>query len=131
MPMTIEEMKTACVRSESFGAAEPVLANAELPHKVTFYPLGFPVEIVTNSQEILDAAAESWLGYARLFKTKPIQVHIHCNNFSPGYTGKFHCAQSNGSGAYNQHIFAWAYPGPAHTMCANSQGFNQRKLVIA
>lgn len=79
MPMTIEEMKTACVREEPFGAVEPVLASPELQHKVTFYPLGFPVEIVTNSQEVLDAAAESWLGYARLFKTKPIQVHILVN----------------------------------------------------
>jgi hypothetical protein len=41
---------------------DPLLFQVAVPLSATFYPLGFPVEIVTNSQEVLDAGAESWGG---------------------------------------------------------------------
>jgi hypothetical protein len=74
--MTIEESKNAYKRSEPFTFSDPSLARMELPYTVTFFPLGFPVEIATNSSDVLDAAAENWLGYSRLFKTNPIRIRI-------------------------------------------------------
>ena len=40
--------------------ADPLLANQAFALHRIFYPLGFPVEIRTNAEEILTAAEESW-----------------------------------------------------------------------
>src|SRR5271168_4907051 len=39
-------------------ANDPLLCKMELPLRAVFYPLGFAVEISTNSQAVLDAAKE-------------------------------------------------------------------------
>jgi hypothetical protein len=39
---------------------DPLLCKMELPLRGVFYPLGFAVEISTNSQLVIDAARESW-----------------------------------------------------------------------
>jgi hypothetical protein len=48
------------VDGEIGGALDPVLSNVEMRLCATYYPLGFPVEITTNSRYILEAAEESW-----------------------------------------------------------------------
>lgn len=47
-------------RSDEAYDGHPLLARQEFAHCRTFYPLGFAVEIETNSMEILRAASESW-----------------------------------------------------------------------
>ena len=42
------------------GGDDPLLSKVELPLRVVYYPLGFAVEITTNSPAILHAASESW-----------------------------------------------------------------------
>ena len=37
---------------------DPVLSAFELPLRRTFYPLGFPLELQTNSAEVIAAASE-------------------------------------------------------------------------
>jgi hypothetical protein len=55
---------------------DALLCNMELPHRGIFYPLGYPVEIVTNNRIVLQAADESF-GHGRLARTKAtLQVHI-------------------------------------------------------
>jgi hypothetical protein len=39
-----------------------------------FYPLGFPLEIATNSGDVIAAATESWGGFACEFEREPIRV---------------------------------------------------------
>jgi hypothetical protein len=39
---------------------DSLLCNMELPLRRSFYPLGFAVEILTNHQDVLEAAAESF-----------------------------------------------------------------------
>jgi hypothetical protein len=39
-----------------------------------FYPLGFPLEIATNSSDVIAAAAESWGGSACEFDREPIRL---------------------------------------------------------
>ena len=57
--------------SEGFGLAEPVdaaqalLSEMKLPLSRTFYPLGYAVDIITNRERVLEAAAESF-GHRRL-----------------------------------------------------------------
>jgi hypothetical protein len=42
------------------AVADPLLGRVELPLRAVYYPLGFAVEITTNSPAILHAASESW-----------------------------------------------------------------------
>jgi hypothetical protein len=53
----------------------------ELPLRKTFFPLGYPVEIITNDNAVLQAATESF-GHARLsHTTEALQVRV---GVSPG-----------------------------------------------
>jgi len=74
--LTIEEIRTACARSEPLQLGDPVLARFPMPLRETFYPLGFPMRIETNSEEVLHAAAVSWHGFTRLFDTPPITLRV-------------------------------------------------------
>lgn len=57
--------------SDGFGLVEPVdapqalLSEMKLPLSQTFYPLGYAVEVITNRERVLEAAAESF-GHRRL-----------------------------------------------------------------
>jgi hypothetical protein len=48
----------------------------ELPLRQVFYPLGFPVEILTNAPLVLEAAAESFGHMQLLRKVKALQIRI-------------------------------------------------------
>lgn len=74
--LTINQIKDAFARSESVALGDPMLARLRLPLRETFYPLGFPLEIETNSEEVLVAAAVSWQGFVKLFDTAPIRLRI-------------------------------------------------------
>jgi len=47
-----------------------------LPVIKTFYPLGFPLEIATNSEEVMEAAAESWNSYDYAFTRAPFHLRV-------------------------------------------------------
>lgn len=55
---------------------DPLLYKVPLPLRATFYPIGFAVEISTNAQEVLDAAAESWGSSPQRFDHPPLQYRI-------------------------------------------------------
>jgi hypothetical protein len=74
--LTIDEIRTACNRSEQIVLGDPMSARVDLPFKETFYPLGFPLDIETNSEEILIAMAESWHGFMKLFDTPPFRLRV-------------------------------------------------------
>jgi hypothetical protein len=74
--LTIEEIRTACARSEPVQLGDPVLTRFSLPLREMFYPLGFPMLIETNSEEVLHSAAVSWHGFTRLFDTVPINLRV-------------------------------------------------------
>ena len=57
-------------------AYDPILYDFELPLRKTFYPRGFPVEIATNSSEVLLAAEESWATCQQAFTEDPILLNI-------------------------------------------------------
>lgn len=74
--LTVEDIKRAWSLSEPIRFTDPTLANTQLCLRATFFPLGFPVTISSNSQEVLEAAAESWSDFHKLFDVKPIQINI-------------------------------------------------------
>ena len=50
-------------------AADPTLSRAELDLRRLYYPLGFPLELRTNSRLVIDAASESWGRFSKSFDT--------------------------------------------------------------
>ena len=65
--------ETGAIELTSF---DPLLHILALPWRATFYPLGFPIEIRTNHQEILETAKESWGACLRRFATPPVEIRI-------------------------------------------------------
>ena len=53
---------------------DPLLHEIDLPLTQVLYPLGFPLEIYTNSEDVLRAATGEWGGYPRLFNETPIHL---------------------------------------------------------
>lgn len=74
--LTVEELRQAWARSEPMEMADPYLARTELDLHGTFYPLGFPVEISTNSSKVLEAAAKCWSSFHKLFDLEPIRLMV-------------------------------------------------------
>jgi hypothetical protein len=73
--------------------------------RAVFHPLGHPVEISTNANDVLDAAAESWKDWPRLFDAPPLRFVIDVHDgtgassipaFSTGPRGfKYHADTGN------------------------------------
>lgn len=55
---------------------DSLLANFELPRRARFYPLGFPLEIETNSEDVIQAAAEGWGRFAQQFDETPVRLSL-------------------------------------------------------
>jgi HPr Serine kinase C-terminal domain len=58
------------------SAGDPLLYDFELSLRGTYYFLGFPIEIVTNSSEVLAGAEESWGKFQKVFCEPPLQLRI-------------------------------------------------------
>jgi hypothetical protein len=55
---------------------DPILADFELILRATFYPQGFPVDLVTNSRDLLAAAQESWGHFQKMFDVAPVELQL-------------------------------------------------------
>ena len=55
---------------------DPLLCDFEMPLRAVYYPLGFSLEIATNSPEILSAAEESWGHFEEVFPGPTLQMRI-------------------------------------------------------
>ncbi len=59
-----------------------------LPYVAEFFPLGFPVVVASNSAVVLDAAGESWSGFARRFEERAIEIRCIVSEWEAS-TGDF------------------------------------------
>lgn len=55
---------------------DPVLSTCALPLRARFYPLGFPLDLETNSADVMQAASESWGLFTPLFDETPIRLSL-------------------------------------------------------
>lgn len=78
--MTIDEIRVACARSEPVHLGDPALAQFSMPLHEIYFPLGFPLRIETNCEEVLNCAAASWKGFVKLFDTPPMRLRIGVRN---------------------------------------------------
>jgi hypothetical protein len=53
---------------------DPVLSAFELPLRHTFYPFGCPLELETNSADVIAAAAEGWGAFEQMFDEEPMRL---------------------------------------------------------
>lgn len=54
--------------------ADPVFSAFELPLRRTFFPLGYPLVLETNSRDVILAAEEGWGESERMFSQDPVRV---------------------------------------------------------
>lgn len=62
---------------------DPFRQLVELPLKATFHPLGFSLNLATNSAEIFSAAEESLGAYPGVFFERPLEVRIAVDEQDP------------------------------------------------
>ena len=74
--LTLEELKAANSESELTDGFDPYLCHVPMPLRRKYYPLGFPLELTTNSPEVLDAAEESWGVFKPRFDLPPIKLRV-------------------------------------------------------
>ena len=55
---------------------DPLLRDVDLPLAASYYPVGFRLDIATNSRDVLEAAAESWGPYSPEFECQPLELRI-------------------------------------------------------
>jgi hypothetical protein len=77
MIMTIEEIEKACDESRALDFTRHPLEAPALSLRRTFYPMGFPTELRTNSAEVMEAAESAWGTFHQRFNTQPILVDVH------------------------------------------------------
>lgn len=67
--------------------ANPGLSLFDLPLRRTFYPLGYPLLLRTNSHDVLEAAEDNWGAFGRMFDQDPVQLCLGVaqgSSVSPG-----------------------------------------------
>jgi hypothetical protein len=82
--LSVEQIRTTLAESKPIVLSDPVLARMDLPIRLTFYPLGFPLEISTNSEEIIDKANEIWGHSSKLFDTPTLQMEVSVTEGASG-----------------------------------------------
>jgi hypothetical protein len=56
--------------------SDPLHHLDPLPHQGTFYPLGYRLEVATNSKAVLDAMTASWFPYASASDEPPLELRV-------------------------------------------------------
>jgi hypothetical protein len=69
--------------SKEKAIPDPVLSTFELPLRRTFYPLGFPLEIETNSADVIAAASEGWGAFQQEFFEPPVRLCLGVTEGNP------------------------------------------------
>ena len=61
---------------ESLRRSDPLRCNIELARTRTYYPVGFRLDLATNSDEVLAALAEAWEPGREEFASEPMTFHV-------------------------------------------------------
>jgi len=56
--------------------SDPVLSEFPLPLRRRFFPLGFPLDLETNSIDVMEAASGCWGGYSARFEDGPVHFSL-------------------------------------------------------
>ena len=53
-----------------------MLARVDLPFRRAYHPIGFQLQLATNSDDVLEAARECWSSYELEFTSEPIEMRV-------------------------------------------------------
>jgi hypothetical protein len=81
--MPMQDVRAKAIAAAETAGANDVLSNVELPLCATFFPLGFPVEIATNSAAVLAAAEQSWRMFRPQFDHPPLRFELGVTEDKP------------------------------------------------
>jgi hypothetical protein len=62
------------MRPEAKTAPRSFLVDFEYPIRARFYPLGFPLDLETNSEEVILAAKQGWGRFTQRFEEIPVRL---------------------------------------------------------
>jgi hypothetical protein len=74
--LTIEELELACDASQLLEPSKHMLDAPELGFVKTFYPLGFPATVRTDSKDVLDLYGSLWGKFQKQYGTEPIRIAV-------------------------------------------------------
>jgi hypothetical protein len=74
MRVTQEQLLAQQIQPDIF------LADFDLHLRQTFYPLGFPLQLETNSPDVIAAAEEGWGGFSQQFERAPLRISLAVTN---------------------------------------------------
>ena len=66
--------------SQPTPVLDPLGYGVHLPYTTVLYPLGFRLDLVTNSQEVIQAAADDWASFPLLFHDRTLEVKVAVSN---------------------------------------------------
>jgi hypothetical protein len=75
--LSIDEIRAALDRGQTLDFSRYPLQVPRLTLCEKFYPLGFAVELRTNSEDILSLTRKLWSGVDQRFDNPPIRVDVH------------------------------------------------------
>jgi hypothetical protein len=81
--LTLPQVEEVISAGRVIPPSDVVCANFEMKLCGRFYPLGFPADVHTNSQEVLDLVAESWGTFQQLWHTEPIMLRVGVTDGEP------------------------------------------------
>ena len=55
---------------------DPLLSKLPFPHRAVFYPMGFSLEVETNSPDVLNALSKSWQMFPQQFTEEPLRMSV-------------------------------------------------------
>jgi hypothetical protein len=76
MMLTIEELETACNASQSVQLPKHEIEGPELSLRAIFYPYGFPIEVRTNYDQVLEQMRKMWGKFERQHDTEPMRCDV-------------------------------------------------------
>jgi hypothetical protein len=76
MMLSIEDLESACNAAQRVEPARHLVEPPELPFYATFYPLGFPAVIRTNSEGVLKQYEEMWGKFTKQHDIEPLRVEV-------------------------------------------------------
>jgi hypothetical protein len=74
--LTIEELETACNTSQPVKLPRHVIEGPELSLEAMYYPYGFPVEVKTNSRQVLEQFEKMWGKFEKQHETEPVRCEV-------------------------------------------------------
>src|SRR5215467_14212607 len=63
-------------RSRRQDAPDPVFSEFTFPLQKTYYPLGYALELSTNSMDVVEAASKNWGMFSKAFDAAPLRIAL-------------------------------------------------------